>query len=83
MLQINLHHCKAASAGIVLIQEPWIAERSIRGLMMVTDEREIISPGGNLPRACLLTKKQLAAHVGTRKERPDGSKDKPAHVRRD
>lgn len=65
ILQINLHHCKSASAimqrnmaamhtGIALIQEPWVVKGTIRGLgsggVCFRD------PGSQRPRACLLVK---------------------------
>lgn len=69
VLQVNMHHCKAASAAlhryvinneidIVLIQEPWVFKGRIRGLRLTRDW-EILSPVDSHPRACIAAKKRL------------------------
>ena len=66
VLQINLHHSKAASAAlllhltakgvdIVLIQEPWIIKDRVHGLS--TNEYNLVLPISGKPRACMLIKK--------------------------
>jgi len=65
VLQVNLHHNRAASAAlcvamkdcdVALIQEPWPYKGAIRGLKEVGGEL-IYSRSTQNPRACILIKK--------------------------
>ena len=65
VLQINLHHSRAASAAlcvamrncdVALIQEPWIYKKEIKGLKEVGGEL-IYSRFTQHPRTCILVKK--------------------------
>ena len=71
MLQINLHHSKAASAAlllklasgeadVILVQEPWINGDRICGLGTPTYSLFHASVKGK-PKACIIVKKQLIA----------------------
>ena len=72
ILQINLHHCKAASAAllrhlskggadIVLIQEPWIYRGNISGLR--TPTHKLIAPIKGKTRTCILIRSHLKAFL--------------------
>jgi hypothetical protein len=65
VLQINLHHSRAASAAlcvamkncdVALIQEPWTYKAEIKGLREVGGEL-IYSRSNQNPRTCILVKK--------------------------
>lgn len=69
IVQINLHHCKAASdellqtlaeedADVALIQEPWLAKDRVQGLGSRTHTLLVPTNQGIL-RSCILVKKQL------------------------
>ena len=67
VLQVNLHHSRAASAAlcvamrncdVALIQEPWIYKGEIRGLKEVSGEL-IYSRSIQHPRTCILVKKDF------------------------
>jgi hypothetical protein len=66
VVQINLHHSRAASAlmcrkllgdniDVALIQEPWLSRREIRGLRYKGGS--IISPNSDNPRTCTYVKR--------------------------
>lgn len=68
LIQINLHHAKAASAllcrrfiknnfKIALIQEPWINQNTIRGLG--STGKLVYNSNGTRPRACILLSRDL------------------------
>jgi hypothetical protein len=65
VLQVNLHHSRAASAAlciamkrcdVALIQEPWTFKGAIKGLGKVGGEL-IYSSSIQKPRTCILVKK--------------------------
>jgi hypothetical protein len=65
LLQINLHHSRAASAAlcvamkncdVALIQEPWTYKGEIKGLREVGREL-IYSRSNQHPKTCILVKK--------------------------
>lgn len=69
IVQVNLHHCKAALAALqkymlekdidfALIQEPWVFKGKIRGLN-VSGDHELLTLDHEHPRACLVAKKKL------------------------
>ena len=69
VLQINLHHSKAASAAlllrlhdggedIILVQEPWVLNHRVLGLNITG--YQLITPHGNgKKRACILIKNDI------------------------
>ena len=70
ILQINLHHCKAASAAlllrlagngadIALIQEPWIVGGKVSGLRAPEYKLVVAESQGNI-RTCILARKHLS-----------------------
>ena len=75
-LQINLHHCKAASAAlllhlaevevdVVLIQEPWILKNKVTGLNTKNYNIFVANTTGKL-RSCILSKKSLNSFLISR-----------------
>ena len=71
VLQINLHHCQAASAllckrlagtesAIVLTQEPWVFRGDVRGLSRRSTVHRCVDKD-NAPRACVLTSQDINA----------------------
>ena len=69
ILQINVHHCVAASAAlsayivkqdidIALIQEPWIHKGKIKGLS-IPDRGLIVAQTSGNPRTCIVAKHVL------------------------
>src|SRR5690606_15463131 len=71
ILQINLQHCKAATAllaqelkknnryDIVLIQEPWVFRGQVRGLGGLSYDVIFRTSETEPPRACILVKKTI------------------------
>jgi hypothetical protein len=68
VLQINLHHSRAASAAlcvamrncnVALIPEPWTYKGEIKGLEEIGGEL-IYSRSNQNPRTCILVKKKLS-----------------------
>ena len=73
LLQINLHHCKAASAAlllrlggdgadIVLIQEPWMVGGKVSGLGSADYKLFVANAQGNI-RTCILARKHLSVFL--------------------
>lgn len=71
VLQINLHHSKAASAAlllrlaktgeeIILVQEPWVHKQRVCGLQL-KDYNVIYLQGKEPPRACILVNKKYSS----------------------
>lgn len=69
ILQINLHHCKAASVALLLrlttgavdlvfIQEPWVRGGRVCGLK-TPGFKLMVATGGGSPRACILARNSL------------------------
>lgn len=74
VVQINLHHCKAASANlcsflmeegiqIALIQEPWINANKICGLNLDGYHLFYLKEGVSKHRSCILASKKLEAFI--------------------